>query len=212
MPVDDPSRDPHQDIAPEFSFPLDVTSLAPSGKSYSIKASAAERARVAKRLDLQDIKTLTATVDVKPAAGGFIKVTGQVDAAVVQTCVVTLVPVPATVSDAISARFITEERAAKEKVKRAKAKARGDEEEIVEVDLDDPPEVAKGGRIDLGEVAVAHLALALNPYPRAPGAAFKPEAWGLEPEKAEITPASPFAALAKLKKTPKTPGPKGGKG
>lgn len=213
MPVDELPSEPHQDIAPEFSFPINITSISPVGRTYTLKASAAERARVATRLDLQEIKALTATLDVKTAAGGFIKVTGQVDAEVVQTCVVSLAPVPATISDVISARFITEERAAKEKAKRAKAKARGEEEEeVVEVGKEDHPEVAKAGRIDLGEVAVVHLALALDPYPRAPGAAFKPEAWGLEPEKAENTPASPFAALAKLKKTPKTPGSKGGKG
>jgi uncharacterized metal-binding protein YceD (DUF177 family) len=72
---------------------------------------------------------------------------------------------------------------------------------VLAVHAEDPPEVAVGGRIDLGEIAVVHLALALDPYPRAPGAAFDAKAWGVEPEKDEKpTTVSPFAALAKLKK------------
>ena len=202
------SSEPHQDIVPEFSFPIDIAGVSSAGKTYAIKASPEEREKVAKRLDLQAVNALTANLEVKAVAGGFIKVTGHVDADVVQTCVVSLGPVPAKISDVVSARFTTEEWVAKESAKRAKAKARGEEEEeIIEVDLDDPPEVARGGRIDLGEVAVVHMALGLDPYPRAPGAAFKPEAWGMEPENDEkATVANPFAALAQLKKPPKTPG------
>ncbi len=208
MSVDgfDPSH-AHQDIPPEFSFPIDIAAVSPAGKTYVIKASAGQREKVAHRLGLQTVNALSAKLEVKVAAGGFIKVTGEVDAEVVQTCVVSLAPVPAKISDTINARFITEERAAKEQAKLAKAKARGEEEEVVEVDFDDSEEVAKDDRIDLGEVAVVHVALALDPYPRAPGAAFKPEAWDLEPEKQEkAQTTSPFAALAQLQKKPKGPG------
>ena len=161
------ASEPHQDVPPEFSFPLDIAALSPAGRTYALKASEAQCAGIARRLDLQQVSALTANVEVKVAAGGFISVTGHVDARVVQTCVVTLAPVTAELSESIGARYITEERAEKERTRLEKAKARG-EEEVVEVEADDPPEVAKGGRIDLGEVAVVHMALALDPYPRAP--------------------------------------------
>src|SRR3546814_17044110 len=35
---------------------------------------------------------------------------------------------------------------------------------------EDPPEPFENGCIDLGEIVVQHLAVALDPYPRAPGA------------------------------------------
>lgn len=198
---------------PEFSFPIDITTLPVSGRTYTIKASEDERAQVAQRLGLQKIDALSAVLDVATTSKGTIKVTGQVTADVVQTCVVSLGPVPAKVADNVSATFVTEDRAEADKLKkerereRAKAKTRApkkselEEEEVVTLGGDDPPEVAQGGRIDLGEVAVVHLALALAPYPRAPGVAFDAEAWTAAPEKDEKSSSiRPFAALAKLKK------------
>ena len=191
----------------EFSFSVDVEHLPPMGRSYTIAAAPDERARVAARLGLQAIETLTAVFEVK-FQGGEIAAVGDVAAKVTQTCVVSLAPVPAEIAESIEARYITEERAAKEQARREKVlsrkkagfKASPEEEELVELGRQDPPEVALGGRIDLGELAVVHLALALEPYPRAPGAAFDPAAWGMEPEKEDNTPqASPFAALATLK-------------
>jgi len=193
----------------EFSFPIDITSLPLAGRNYTITAPADACVRVAARLDLQAVNSLTAILNIAPGGKGVIKVAGEVKADVVQTCVVSLAPVPAQVKDAVAANFITEEKAAADKLKkeRAKAKARAakkaveEEEEVISAQGDDPPDVALGGRIDLGEVAVTHLALALNPYPRAPGAAFDAKAWGLHEENPE-KPAnvSAFAALAKLKK------------
>ena len=63
---------------------------------------------------------------------------------------------------------------------------------------EEPPEEALDGQIDLGELAVVHLALGLDPYPRAPGAAFKAPSWVEKDGKSE--PESPFAVLAQLKK------------
>ncbi|MBY0511085.1 MAG: DUF177 domain-containing protein [Rhodospirillaceae bacterium] len=197
------------EVAPEFSFPVDITTLPAIGRSYPIKASPEECGLVAARLGLQSIGAINAVLEITPAGKGLIKVTGTVKAEVVQTCVVSLAPVPAHVEDAVSATFVTEERAAADALKKERAKARksvpkkaaGEEEEVIGLQGDDPPEIARDGRIDLGEVAVVHLALALDPYPKAPGAAFDAQAWGGEGEKDEkATVVSPFAALAKLKK------------
>ena len=198
---------PSEPVDPEFSFSVDVEYLPPMGRSYAIKASEEERARVAARLNLQEVETLTATFEVK-FQGGLIVATGSLEAKVTQSCVVSLAPVPAVLSETIEASYMTEERATKEQAKREKIlakkkagfKASPEDEEFIELGRQDPPEVAQGGRIDLGELAVVHLALALEPYPRAPGAAFDSAAWGMEPEKEGDTPqTSPFAALAKLK-------------
>jgi uncharacterized metal-binding protein YceD (DUF177 family) len=197
------------EVAPEFSFPVDITTLPSIGRTYTIKASPEECTLVAARLGLQSVGAINAVLEIKPAGKGLIKVTGTAKADVVQTCVVSLAPVPAQVEDEVSATFVTEERAAADVLKKERAKAKraagkkaeDPEEEVVGLGGDDPPEIARDGRIDLGEVAVVQLALALDPYPRAPGAAFNPEAWGGEAEKAEKSATvSPFAALAKLKK------------
>ena len=85
-------------------------------------------------------------------------VTGRLEADVVQSCVVTLEPVAATVvepsSTGCSARKCPSEAL--------------DEVEIdAEAEL---PEPVVDGRLDLGEILAQELSLALDPYPRSPEA------------------------------------------
>jgi hypothetical protein len=51
------------------------------------------------------------------------------------------------------------------------------------------------GKLDLGAIATEFLLLAIDPYPRKPGAEFAPV-------KADDASAKPFAALEALKKRP----------
>lgn len=183
---------------PEFSFPVDVTSLPPAGRHYAIAADAEQRTRVAARLGVQQVSALTATFDLAPRAGGLVKVTGKVDADVTQTCVVTLAPIPATVSEEVETRFTTFAPTPAGSGKASAGKSEKTAEELVSLSEEEPPEEAADGQIDLGELAVVHLALGLDPYPRAPGAAFESVSWGEKGEKSE--PESPFAVLAQLKK------------
>jgi hypothetical protein len=60
------------------------------------------------------------------------------------------------------------------------------------VDTVEPPEPLQDGAIDLGAVATEFLILAVDPYPRRPGAVFDAPPAG-DPA------AHPFAALAALK-------------
>ena len=68
-----------------------------------------------------------------------------------------------------------------------------EEEVVIDPEADDPPEPLGDGLVDVGEIVTQQLALALDPYPRAPGSELPAEA-------APATPAeSPFRALAALK-------------
>jgi uncharacterized metal-binding protein YceD (DUF177 family) len=64
-----------------------------------------------------------------------------------------------------------------------------------EIELDpgapDPPDVLEGDTIDLAAYLIEHLALAIDPFPRKPGAVFD-----YTPETPEE---SPFAVLKRLK-------------
>jgi len=182
-----------QNLAAEFSYLAEVLQLPPAGRTYKVEADEESRARVAERLGLKSVEQLKVEVRLRPISGGMISVDGTVTAEVVQTCVVSLVPIPAKVSDPFSLAFATEP---------LEKEALDDEEEILLSD-DDMAEALVDGRIDIGEVAVEQLALALNPYPRAPGVEFNQAAWQDDPEPAETTNKnSPFAALAQLKKDP----------
>ena len=75
--------------------------------------------------------------------------------------------------------------------------------EEIETDIDEPIE---NGMIDLGRVATDAVYLALDPYPRKPGAVFEPVVEAADPED------HPFAALKALKAEPKKSGTRKPKG
>jgi uncharacterized metal-binding protein YceD (DUF177 family) len=165
---------------PEFSRPFAADRLGRTPVTETLLAGPAECAALAKRLGLVELSQLSATVTLERTMGGLIHVSSRFEADVVQTCVVSLVDFPSHVEDSFALDF-------------GNAPAEfGDE---IELDPDyDPPEPIEGGIIDLGELVVQYLALALDPHPRAPGAALDPALSG-----ADIAEMSPFAVLKNLK-------------
>jgi uncharacterized metal-binding protein YceD (DUF177 family) len=170
----------------EFSRFVEADSVGTHRMERRISANPEERAALAKRFDLIGIDRLEAVFSLKRAGGGVIHVSGTLEADVTQACVVTLAPVPAKVAEAFSADFADEDR---------RRPAEGD----LDFEAEDPPEPIRNGHIDLGELAAEQLALALDPYPRAPGAAIPAE---YSPdEDAEEEPERPINPFSILKKT-----------
>ena len=169
----------------EFSRFVETDSVGTHRMERRISANPEERAALAKRFDLLGIDRLEAVFLLKRAGGGVIHVTGELAAAVTQACVVTLAPVEARIAETFSADFVDADR------------RRTDDLDLA-YDEDDPPEPIRNGHIDLGELAAEQLALALNPYPRAPGAAipaeFSPDA---DAEEEPARPVNPFSILKK---------------
>jgi hypothetical protein len=151
-------RDDEGDRAPppEFSRPFDCRRLGDGLKTVRLSAKPAERAAVARRLDLERLDALDAELEMKRRRNGLVDLTGRLTAALAQRCVVTLEPVPARLD--LDLHEVFGERDA--------PGAAADEALPVE-----------HGYVDLGEAVVQRLAEALDPYPRAPGAAFPPEGW-----------------------------------
>ncbi|MBP7253608.1 MAG: DUF177 domain-containing protein [Alphaproteobacteria bacterium] len=172
----------------EFSRIVEVEKIAPrGGHSMSITAEPAERVAVAKRLGLLELDSLIANLTVERAADGVsFTADGTFDADVVQECVVSLTPLSAKLHDIVAGHFVPPQRLS----------MTGEPEEI-ENPLAEIPEPIIDGTIDLGELVVQHLALALDPYPRQPG---------VEPVLPRtVAPVAdtqkPFAGLATLLKT-----------
>ena len=166
-------------ITPEFSRPLAADSVGTQPVERRIEASPAEREALAGRFGLLALDRLEATLELRRDKGDLIRLQGHFLADVVQSCVVSLAPVPAH----LEADFETSYSASAV--------------EMAEEDFDplgeDAPEPIPGGEIDLGEAVAQQLAVGLDPYPRAPGAALPA---GLEPSGE----GNPFTALAALKK------------
>lgn len=158
-----------------FSHPVRLNQVG-IGVTRTLEPNEAERKAIARWLDLQAVDAFSTKLTLAPAEVGWL-LTGRVKAEVTQRCGLTLAPLPATVDEAFALRLVE-----------ADATEAGE----VEVSLDDEgADVIEDGQVDLGHHAVEQLSLALDPFPRAPGAEFvQPE------ESAEV---SPFAVLKGLK-------------
>lgn len=137
---------------PEFSRPHDITRLK---VPVHLSATPTECAALATRLELIGLDRLEGDLRLVPGPADTLRVRGTLHADVTQTCVVTLEPVPATLTEEVDALFTTDPNAPP-----------------ASEDDPDAPEPIHNGRIDLGEVLTQTLALALDPYPRKPGATF----------------------------------------
>lgn len=164
----------------EFHRPISVARLASAPASYEIIATAAERAALAKRFQLLALDRLAAQVRLDRLPGACYRLSARLSAAVVQACIATLEPVASEVEEDFSVLY-------------------GALDETREVVLDseaEPVEPFSDGAVNIGEAVAQQLSLALDPFPRAPGAELRSSTLaGLSPSLAQ-----PFAILAKLRK------------
>ena len=169
-----------------FSHPVAVDKIPARGARLQVVPSPAECEALAEWMDVRQVSEVSADFQLNPMGKtGLIRVNGRLTARVTQSCVVTLEPVETMVDEEISLTFGPP----------------GDEaEEGDEIDIDfhdsDPPDPIIDGAIDLGAVMVEHLALGIDPFPRAAGAEFSPPAVEVEAPEPK---ANPFAVLASLK-------------
>lgn len=127
------------------------------------------------RFDYIAVNDLVATLEIRKVARDCWDIRGRLTANVVQSCVVTGQPLPESVDFTLEERYVR----------------LVDDIRSVEVDLDGV-EPLKNGFIDLGEMVIQSLALAVTAWPRATDAAEYTEP---EPVKSD----HPFAGLAAIK-------------
>ena len=159
----------------EWTHPVVLANIPAGGQRLRLSAPAEALPAIAARLGLPAVASLTAEMSLAPERGGRVGVRGTLRAQVTQECVVTLAPLPAEVAEEFAWRLLPP----------------GEEPSDGDDDPDDIPS-DEAGAVDLGEELVQQLSLALDPYPRAPGAEIPAEhAGGAH---------GPFAALARLKR------------
>jgi len=171
---------------PEFSRLVRIDMLGAAPRREAIEADATERAALARRFGLVEIGRLAAEADLK-LQDRDVRATGRLSATVVQSCVATGEPVPAEIGETFDILF----RPAPQSV--------GGEDEIELEESEMDVVFYDGGAVDLGEAAAETLLLALDPYPRAPGAGEALKAAGVKGEDEVDEEAGPFGALASLK-------------
>lgn len=174
----------------EFSRSVDIDRIGHTEVVHDVSANAEERAALAKRFDLLALDKLEARLRLRRARGGSVlRLAGRLTADVVQSCVVTLAPVPSRVEAEFTVLF-------------GDGAVGGDGIDI-DPEADSTVEPWPEGPLDIGETVAQELALALEPYPRAPDAAIDPSYEGSVPTGDAPEKVNPFTALANLRRPPK---------
>lgn len=171
---------------PVISHTVGVATIGAAEKAERIEVSEEERKALAAALGLVDVSALSAEVRLKRDRYRVIHVDGRLTAEVVQDCVVSLEPVRQTIDEPINLRFVEGELDAKSRASAVD----------IEPTEDDPPEIVHGPMLDLGPVVVEHFILAVDPFPRAPGAELPAKPLG-EPEDSDDSPFSVLGALVR---------------
>jgi hypothetical protein len=171
----------------EFSRIVTPDRLGGAKVTEAIEASSAERAAVARRLGILAVDRLTAQLEIKGLGRDLVRVQGNWEAAVQQACVVTLVPVAENLSGVFEASY--------EAAGARRGAADFESEIVIDPEAADPADILPEEGIDLGELVVQELAVALDPYPRAAGAEVPERFRPPEVEEKE----GPFSALMMLK-------------
>lgn len=161
-------------MTPEFSRRV---ALDRATGAQRMEADEAERLALAKRFGLVRVDSLAAEAALD-RDGAVVVATGRVTAHVVQSCVATHAELPVAIDEPFALRFVP-----------MSVDQAGDETEL-EADACEQVE-HDGQAIDLGEAAAQTLALALDPFPRAPDADQALKAAGVLSEGE----GGPFAAL-----------------
>ncbi|NHN89737.1 YceD family protein [Acetobacter conturbans] len=183
---------------PEFSRPMLVRTLreasADAPREILFTATEAECARIATRLQIPGVASLTCRYELHSEVGHTVLARGALTAKLSQLCALTLDVFEDVIGERFTIRFVPEARFEENKA----LDPVGELDEIDEIPY-------AGDSIDLGEATVEQLSLILDPYPRRPGVArpagvlTESDVDLLEDEAAAEEKTNPFAALARLR-------------
>mgnify|MGYP002629644408 CR=1 FL=1 len=174
-------------MTPAYSHPLRIAELV-SKRAYSFDLTPDDKTReaIAAELGIVSLRKLRVVGTLSPLGRKDWQLEAEMGATVVQDCVTTLDPVTTRIDEPIKRTYLHQIEYPTDE----------EEVEIPEDDSIDPlPEV-----LDLGEVILEALALALPAYPQVPGAKPLVQAYtapGVDPLTDEAT--KPFAGLAALR-------------
>lgn len=172
--------------APLFDAIVRIDRLPAAGRELTVSLDEPTRAALAEVLKISAIDRFEATLTVAPLRGG-IRALGRLVADIVQASVITFEPVAQHVDEPIDRVFLPEAQA---------HKPTPGSEIFIDLEDDDFPDHIDGPEVDLSALLIETLALAIDPYPRAPGESL--DSLGID---VGGGPVSPFAALEKLKKS-----------
>ncbi|RYH03230.1 DUF177 domain-containing protein [Salipiger sp. IMCC34102] len=125
------------------------------GTAFDLETTPAERAATARELDIVAVKKLTFVGEIAPEGRADWRLTGTLGATVVQSCVATLEPVTTRIDESVLRTYAADFEFPE-----------ASETEMPEDDTIEPLPAA----VDVAQVMIEALSLALPAFPRAEGA------------------------------------------
>ncbi len=161
----------------ELSRTIKAGLIHENPQTHELVADETTRAALAERYGIPGIAKLRGVFNLHHERSGVIAATLRMQARVTQLCVITLEPFESDIAEEAELRFVPAQEISED-----------EGEEFLPESLEGPDELPyANGIIDLGAALTEQLALALDPYPRKPGAEL--------PSEASDDSANPFAAL-----------------
>jgi hypothetical protein len=159
-------------------------------KRFAWHADAGEREAIRERVGVPALFDFNAEFTLSRRDRDHIDLSGRLKAAFKQVCVVSLEEFEVAIDEAFALLYTTLPPITQHPAATEEAMLAGD----ISSGADDAPESIGPEGIDLKEAAVQAFSLAIDPYPRAPGADF--EGWNETPDEGP----SPLADLAKFRR------------
>lgn len=181
-----------------FSHKINAAQVVDKDQRRTVTANAKELEKIAAEYEVKAVNGLEADFVLKPYRKAGLRVTGKIIANLTQTCSVSLDDFDSVLEIEVDRTF--EPHSSRPR----KIRDLNDDGEI-EIDLEtlDPPDVITDGVLDLGALICEELALAIDPFPRMPGAEFeRGQEFDPDEELEEDERPSAFAALEALKDKP----------
>jgi len=172
-------------------FDVVVTTLPAAGYSVRLAASDEDLRAMAGATDVEAFEQLQAEVTVRRWRRDGAQVSGRVHAVVVQPCIVSLEPVRQVIEEDFASTFVPHDS------KLAKPSRTGEGEILLDPEGEDAPEIFEGDSIDVWSVVAEWLNLAIDRFPRAPGAELAMDFGMTDAGEDKV---KPFSALARLKR------------
>jgi uncharacterized metal-binding protein YceD (DUF177 family) len=170
---------------PPFQHGYDLRDLGRAGAEIRVEAHGDDLARIAAWAEVRALDSFGATIRLRRHSPTRFSLDADLQADVVQDCVVTLEPVRSRIERPVHRELhVAETARLKPHESIPLGPGAGD---------DETPEEIDSLTYDLAAPLLEELVLAIDPYPRAQGVEFT------APAEAEARPESPFAVLKGLK-------------
>ncbi len=162
-----------------------IDKLPANGRRLKVVAQKDKLPAIAQYAKIAGVAHLSADLLVTGFKGG-VRISGRLFAEISQPCVVSLDPLAQIIDEAVERVFLF--------APDINADAGAGSESFIDLSADEIPDYIEGNELDLSVLLLEVLGLAIELYPRAPGAKMSPQQTGGEPAKL-----SPFAVLRSKK-------------